>query len=53
MIISVIIRATGRVTKRLKKNLEAIPEKHTIDSYKDSYTWYITHNMESTKIMKN
>jgi hypothetical protein len=28
----VIIGATGKVTKSLKKNLEAIPGKHSIDS---------------------
>jgi hypothetical protein len=32
MIIPVIIGATGIVTKGLKKNLEAIPVKHLIDS---------------------
>jgi hypothetical protein len=32
MIISVIIGATGIVTKGLKKNLKAIAEKHSIDS---------------------
>ena len=32
LIISVIIGATGIVTKDLKKNLEAIPGKHLIDS---------------------
>jgi hypothetical protein len=31
MIILVIIGATGIVTKGLKKNLEAIPGKHSID----------------------
>jgi hypothetical protein len=31
-IISVIIGATGIVTKSLRKNLEAIPGKHSIDS---------------------
>ena len=39
----VITEATGRVTKRLKKNLKAIPSKHSIDSpqktqlYKEHY----------------
>jgi hypothetical protein len=32
MIIPVIIRATEVVTKGLKKNLEAIPGKHSLDS---------------------
>ena len=31
-IIPVIIGATGIVTRNLKKNLEAAPEKHSIDS---------------------
>jgi hypothetical protein len=31
-IIPVITGATGRVTKGLRKNLEAIPGKHSIDS---------------------
>ena len=32
LIIPVIIGATGRVTKGLKKNLETIPGKHSIES---------------------
>jgi hypothetical protein len=32
MIVPVVIGATGIVTKALKKNLEAIPGKHSIDS---------------------
>jgi hypothetical protein len=32
MIIPVVIGTTGLVTKGLKKNLEAIPGKHSIDS---------------------
>jgi hypothetical protein len=32
MIIPVIIGATGVVTRSLRKNLEAVPEKHSIDS---------------------
>ena len=32
MIIPVIIGATGIVTESLKKNVEAIPGKHSIDS---------------------
>jgi len=31
-IIPVVIRATGIVTRRLRKNLEAVPGKHSIDS---------------------
>ena len=32
MIIPIIIGATGRVTRSLKENLEAVPGKHSIDS---------------------
>jgi hypothetical protein len=31
-IIPIVIGATGIVTRRLKKNLEAVPGKHSIDS---------------------
>ena len=31
-IIPVIIRATGIVTRSLRKHLEAVPRKHSIDS---------------------
>ena len=47
----VIIGATGIVMRSLKKNLEAVPGKHSIDSLqKDSYTWNIRHNTESTAV---
>jgi len=39
--------------KSLKKNLETVPGKHSIDSLKktaDSYTWNITHHTESTEV---
>jgi len=49
-IIPVITGATGIVTRSLRKNLEDIPGKHSIDSLQDSYTWYITHNKESTAV---
>jgi hypothetical protein len=54
-LIPVINGATGIVTRSLRKNLEAIPGKHSIDSFdrfttKDSYTWNITHNTESTAV---
>ena len=48
--IPVIIGATGIVTRSLKKKLEAVPGKHSIDSLQDSYTWNITHNTESTAV---
>jgi hypothetical protein len=35
--------------KSLKKNLENMPGKHSIDSL-HSYTWNITHNTESTAV---
>jgi hypothetical protein len=31
-IIPIVIGATGKVTRSLKKNLEAVPGKHSIDS---------------------
>jgi len=31
-IVPVIIGATGRVTRSLRKNLETVPRKHSIDS---------------------
>jgi hypothetical protein len=34
MITPVVIRATGTLTKGLKKNLEAIPGQHLLDSLK-------------------
>jgi len=49
IIIIIIIGATGTVTRSLRKNLEAVPGKK-FDRFttKDSYTWNITHNTEST-----
>jgi len=49
-ILLVIIGATGIVTRSLRKNLETVPEKHSIKTRKDSYTWNITHNTESTAV---
>jgi hypothetical protein len=48
MIIPVITAATGIETKRLKKNLEAIPGKHSTDTLQKTCTWNIVHNNEST-----
>jgi hypothetical protein len=39
---------TGVLTKVLRKNLEAITGKHSIDSLQDSYTWNTTHDTQST-----
>ena len=48
-IVPVIIGANGIVTRSLRKNLEAVTRK-TFDRFttKDSYTWNITQNTEST-----
>jgi hypothetical protein len=60
-VIPVIIGATGIVTKGLKKYLETIPGKHSIDSLqknkktkkkkKNSCTRNITHYKESSTII--
>jgi len=44
-IVPVIIGATGIVTRSLRKNLETVPGKHSIDSLQNS-----THNAESTAV---
>jgi hypothetical protein len=49
-IIPVIIGVTGIATKSLRKNLEAIPGKHSIASLQKSHTWNSTHNTESTAV---
>ena len=50
-IVPVIIGANGLVRRNLRKNLEAVPGKHSIDSLpKDRYTWNITHNSASTAV---
>jgi len=43
MIIPVIIGATGIVTRSLKKNLEALPEKHSIDSLQKTAILVTSH----------
>jgi hypothetical protein len=50
-IIPVIIGATGIVTRSLRKNSGNSTRK-TFDRFttKDSYTWNITHNTESTAV---
>jgi hypothetical protein len=51
MDILVVTGATGILTKVLKKNQEAVPGKHSTDfTTKDSCTWNITHNTESTAV---
>ena len=42
-IIPVIIGATGIVTKSLRKNLEDVPGKHSIDSLKRTATLRTPH----------
>jgi hypothetical protein len=50
MIITVVTGATGMVTRGLRKNLEAIPGKHSIRSQQESCTSNVTHNTESTAV---
>jgi len=42
-IVPVIIGATGTVTRSLKKNLETIPGKHSIDSLQTTAILGISH----------
>jgi hypothetical protein len=49
-IIPVIIGATGIVTESLRKNLEAIPGKHSIDSLQKTAVLGTSHNTESTAV---
>jgi hypothetical protein len=48
--IPVIIRTTGIVTRSLRKNLEAIPGKHSTDSLQKTAMLGTSHNMESTAV---
>jgi hypothetical protein len=46
-----IIGVTGIVTKSLRKYLEAIPEKHSIDSLQQTAIFGASHiNTESTAV---
>jgi hypothetical protein len=49
-IIPVIIGVTGIVTKSLRKNLEAIPGKYSIDSQQKTAVLETSHNTESTAV---
>ena len=49
-IIPVTIGATGIVTRSLRKNLEAVPGKHSVDSLQKLYLEHHTHNTESTAV---
>ena len=42
-IIPVIIRATGVVTRSIRKNLEAVPGKHSIDSLQKTPIFGTSH----------
>jgi hypothetical protein len=50
MITPVIIGATGIVTKVVKKHLEAVPEKHSVDSLQKTAVLGTSHNTESTAV---
>ena len=41
--IPIIIEATGIVTRRLRKSLEAIPGKHSIDSLQKTAIFRTSH----------
>jgi hypothetical protein len=43
MIVPVVIGATGMVTRGLRKNLEAIPGKHSIDSLQKTAVLATSH----------
>jgi len=45
MIVPVIIGATGIVTSSLKKNLEAVPGKHSIDSLQKTAVLGTSHTI--------
>jgi hypothetical protein len=49
-IIPVITGATGIVTKSIRKNLENIPGKHSIDSLQKTAILGTSHNTESTAV---
>ena len=49
-IVPVIIGATGIVTRILRKNLETIPGKHSIDSLQKTAVLGTSHNKEGTAV---
>jgi len=49
-IVPVIIGATGIVTRSLRKNLEAVPGKHSIDSQQKTAILEISHIIK--KVLK-
>ena len=49
-IIPIIIGATGIVTRSLRKNLDSVPGKHSIDSLQKTAILGTTHNTESTAV---
>jgi hypothetical protein len=50
MIIPVITGAAGIVTRVLKKNLETIPGKYSIDSLQKTAAFGTLHNTESAAV---
>jgi hypothetical protein len=50
MIIPVVTGASGIVTKGLRKNLEVIPGKHSIDMLQETAVLGISHDMESIAV---
>jgi hypothetical protein len=46
----VIIGATGIVTRSLRKNVEAVPGKHSIDSLRKKAVLGTSHNTASTAL---
>ena len=49
-IVPAIIGATGIVTRSLKKNLEAVPGKHSIDSPRKTAILGTSHNTKSAAV---
>jgi hypothetical protein len=52
-IIPVIIGATGKVTKSLRENLEAIPGKHSIDSLQKTAILGTSHTIRKVLQCEN
>jgi hypothetical protein len=51
MIIPTTTGAKGIITRRLRRNVEAVTGKRSIDSLQEtSNTWNITHNTGSTAV---
>jgi hypothetical protein len=50
VVVPVITGAAGMVTEGVKKHLEAVPGKHSIDPLQNSCTWNSTHSAESAAV---